>query len=291
MRDAIASQYPDESKNTISNYLGQLYKFVMSMKNGDKVILPSKIAPGRYYVGIISGDCICKLENAPYTHTRKVKWQKESLNKTDLDEDIVHSLGAYLTIFSLTDEQEQRIFKRKTTKVQPKQSDDDDEDEPDTNIEEESRDQITNRILHKFKGAGMQDVVASILKAKGFSTYVSRGADKGIDVLASNGELGFGGTKICVQVKTENTPIEHSVLRDLEGTMRNVGADYGLLVSWSGFRSSIDSEVRDKFFTIKFWDHKKIVDEFLANYDNLDEEIKMKVPLKRIWVIDDQSEL
>ena len=54
--------------------------------------------------------------------------------------------------------------------------------------------------------------------------------------------------------------------------------------AWSGFVSSIESDKRDRFFKIKFWDHKDIVREFLDNYDKLDDWIKAKVPLKKIWV-------
>lgn len=47
------------------------------------------------------------------------------------------------------------------------------------------------------------------MKAKGFTVYHSkRGADGGKDLLAYGGEIGFGSSKICVQVKTQGTPID-----------------------------------------------------------------------------------
>ena len=284
----LSTLYPECNKNSIANQAGQLFSFINMMKVGERVLLPSKIEPGTYHVGKITGDVQYMPDNPPYSHVRSVDWTGEKLYRKDIDADIRNSLGAFLTIFSIKSEMETRLFKNKPIKKK-EEIVEEDESFNDMDLESDALDEITDRILQKFKGQGMQDVVASILRAKGYSTYVSKGADKGIDVLASNGNLGFGGSKICVQVKTEQKPIEHNVLRDLEGTMRNVGADYGLLVSWYGFKSSLDSEKRDKFFTIKFWDSSDIVREFLNNYDKLDDNIRQIVPLKKIWILEDSN--
>ena len=132
----------------------------------------------------------------------------------------------------------------------------------------------------KFKGHKMEDLINEILKAKGFTTFRSpEGADNGVDLLVSNGTLGFGGIKICVQVKTSENPIERNILDQLIGTMSNHSADYGLLVSWYGFKSSVIKEIPKQFFKVRLWD-SKILEELFANYDNLSEEIKAEIPLK-----------
>lgn len=284
LKEALTKIYPDELK-AIPNYTGQLFPFFQTMKIGEKVLLPSKIKLGTIYVGTIKSDCTYQPDNLPYSHIRKVEWSEETILRKNLDADILHSLGAYLTIFRIDEEKEKRIFSTLSTKKKNK-NDDNSEESPNvySNLENDALEQISATIIQKFKGYDMQKVIESIFRAKGYETYVSKGADKGIDVLASNGPLGFGGTKICIQVKTEDHAIGMPVLVELIGTMNNVGADYGLLVSWNGFMSSIDSERRDKFFKIKFWDHKDIVKEFLDNYDQLDDWIKAKVPLKKIWV-------
>ena len=287
-KSTLSKIYPDDKKNTISNYAGQLYTFVHSMNIGDKVLLPSKINPGLFYVGTIQSDCKYTGEE-PYTHTRAVTWDSKTIDKKDLDQDIIYSLGAFLTIFSIDDEKAQRILSKPSSKKK-KESTEQESLEQLINLENDAIEQISSAIIQKFKGYDMQLVIASIFRAKGYETYVSKGADKGIDVLASNGPLGFGGTKICIHVKTEDAPIERPVLTELVGTMKKIDADYGLLVSWSGFKTSLDSEKRDSFFSIKFWDHEDIVREFLDNYEKLDDWIKSKVPLKKIWVIDDDSD-
>ena len=43
-------------------------------------------------------------------------------------------------------------------------------------------------------------------------------------------------------------------------------------------------------FQQMFWTHKEIIEEFLRYYDQMDDEIKELIPLKKIWVVsnDDQ---
>ena len=85
----------------------------------------------------------------------------------------------------------------------------------------------------------MEQLISEILKAKGFTVYHSKqGADGGKDILAAGGEMGFGSPKICVQVKSHDTPVDRPTLDQLGGVMNKVGAEYGLLVSWSGFKQS-----------------------------------------------------
>ena len=113
-----------------------------------------------------------------------------------------------------------------------------------TNIEEASRDAISKYIIQKFQGYKMEQLISEILKAKGFTVYHSKqGADGGKDILAAGGEMGFGSPKICVQVKSHDTPVDRPTLDQLGGVMNKVGAEYGLLVSWSGFKSSVEQEL------------------------------------------------
>lgn len=96
--------------------------------------------------------------------------------------------------------------------------------------------------------------------------------------------------KICVQVKSTDAPVDRSVLDQLGGVMKNVHAEYGLLVSWSGFKSSVINETAKQFFEIRLWTHKEIIKEFLKYYNQMDDEIKELIPLKKIWVVNNNEE-
>ena len=132
----------------------------------------------------------------------------------------------------------------------------------------------------------MTRLVEGILKTQGYTTFVSpAGPDKGIDILAGAGSLGFDHPKICVQVKSGTSPLDRPTLDQLIGTMQNVQADQGLLVSWGGFKSSVEKEEAQQFFRVRLWDQDNLIDKLLDHYDDLDQELQAELPLKKIWTI------
>lgn len=48
-------------------------------------------------------------------------------------------------------------------------------------------------------------------------------------------------------------------------------------------------ERQSEFFKIRLWEKKELVEEFLKNYNKLDEETKSEIPLKQIWVLSDDD--
>ena len=72
--------------------------------------------------------------------------------------------------------------------------------------------------------------------------------------------------------------------------MQNGQADQGLLVSWGGFRLAVGKEKANQFFRVRLWDQDALIDELLAHYDKLDEDLRAELPLKRIWTVAMQEE-
>ena len=62
------------------------------------------------------------------------------------------------------------------------------------------------------------------------------------------------------------------------------------LVSWSGFKSSVEKETASQFFRVRLWDQDDVIEALLENYDKLDEDLKAEIPLKRIWSVTAQDE-
>ena len=106
--------------------------------------------------------------------------------------------------------------------------------------------------------------------------------------MASAGTLRFGNPITCIRVKSTDAPVERIVLDHLGDVMKNFGAEYGLFLSWSESKSSVINETAKQFFKIRLWTHKEMIEEF---YDQMDDEIKELIPLKKIWVVsnDDQQ--
>jgi restriction system protein len=88
-----------------------------------------------------------------------------------------------------------------------------------------------------------------------------------------------------VQVKSQQSPIERTVLDALGGVMKKVNATHGLLVCWGGFKSSIDRDETQQFFHVRLWDADDLIDELLGVYDKLDADLRALVPLKRVWTL------
>lgn len=110
------------------------------------------------------------------------------------------------------------------------------------------------------------------------------GADGGIDIVAGAGPMGFDPPRLGVQVKSSDTSVDVKVLRELQGALKNFGADQGLLVSWGGFTGPLLKEARRMYFEIRLWDAGDIVDNLLRHYEALSPDIQTDLPLKRIWV-------
>jgi len=87
-------------------------------------------------------------------------------------------------------------------------------------------------------------------------------------------DLGFGQPRLCVQVKSQDSPVERVVLDQLIGNMQNFHAEQGLLVSWSGFKQTIEKERASQFFRVRLWSRNDLIENLLAAYDKLDEDLR-----------------
>jgi len=287
----LLERYKDTKSATARNWTGQVWAFVKKMNIGDWIVLPSK-KKASIHIAEITGDYVNVPKNPdPFYHYRTVKWIAKDIPRSNFDQDMLYSFGAFMTICQVKrNDAEDRIKAMKNnnwhTSVNIADTGIDQEALENTDFEQLAKDEIAKYIIQNFKGHGMAKLIESILKAQGFSTYRSpEGPDQGIDILAAPGLLGFGSPKICVQVKTGDSQVDRPTLDQLLGTMQNVNAEQGLLVSWSGFKNSVNREMVNKYFRIRFWDQKSIIEAIIDNYDKLDEDVRAELPLKRIWTL------
>jgi restriction system protein len=298
LSESLAELYSDIGSGTLRNWTGQIFVIAHRMEIGDWVMLPSKFNAS-IHIGKVTGQYVFE-ENAqdPFYHHRQVEWFAKDIPRSSFDQDILYSLGAFMTVCQIhRNDAEQRIKAMAGNNWLPEkqpqpnaQSEDadikDSSADAQVDLEGFSNDQITKLIGRKFKGHRMEALIESILQAKGYVTYHSpEGPDKGIDLLAASGQMGFGEPRICVQVKSGDSQVDRPTLDQLVGAIHNFKADFGLLVAWGGFKASVEKERANQFFKVRLWGQKEIVHEFLANYDKLDEEIKTEIPLKRIWAL------
>jgi restriction system protein len=93
-----------------------------------------------------------------------------------------------------------------------------------------------------------------------------------------------------VQVKSENSPIDRPTVDNLLGVMTKFGAQEGLFVAWGGFKRNVQKELAGSFFRLRLWSQKEVLEQLFAHYDQLDEDFKAELPLKRIWTVAAQED-
>ncbi len=288
----LVKKYDLPKEKTAINWASQIWPIAHRMEKGDWVVLPSKINRTLHFGKIVGDYVYDESLGSPYYHYRDINWFALDIPRDRFDQDILYSLGAFMTVCRIHKNNAEKRIKEMaknnwyTTPKTGIEAIEGNSEDSKIDLDEYIFDQISERIIQKFKGHRMEDLINEILKAKGFTTYRSpEGADHGVDLLASPDTLGFGSPKICIQVKTNDTPIDRTTLDQLIGTMSNYNADYGMLVSWSGFKTSVIREIPKQFFKVRLWDSRTIIQEIFNNYEKLSDEIKSEIPLKKVWML------
>lgn len=286
LEEHYKSVYPDAEKGRISNHVGQIWAFGNRVVVGDLVAVPLK-TQAAVAIGKIASEYQYRTDlGSDLLHTRQVDWVKTDIPRASIDQDLLYSFGAFMTVCQVRrNKAENRILSLIEGKPPPPPDDVGEEDGP-INVEQVGRDQILEHISRKFRGHDLARLVEALLQAQGMFTRRSDpGPDGGVDILAASGPMGFESPKMCVQVKSSDSPADVNVFRSLVGTMESFRADQGLLVCWGGFKRSVWQEAGQAFFRVRLWDQGDLLNGLLQHYDKLPEGLQAELPLKRVWAL------
>lgn len=290
----LLGSYPEKKLGTLKNWAAQLNQFKNEVQPGDLTITPLK-STGQIAIGrVVDG----------YTHadgrhpTRRVVWLNTDVRRDAIKQDLLYSLGASQTICEISrNNAAQRIETLLKLGRDPgdggraiidasQSRTDENMQVDDVDLAQATRDQIVARIGSSFAGHAFTELIAAILRAQGYQARVSPpGGDRGVDIVAGQGSLGFGGPQLVVQVKSGGIVADQPTLQALLGARGDTGAEHGLLVSWSGFTSAVRQRTNELYFKIRLWGQDEILDALFATYDHLPEEIRAELPLRRIWAL------
>lgn len=286
LKDLYERVYPGNKKMALANEVGQLWTFINKIQVNDLIVLPLKL---RYAIAIgrVIGPYQYRTDLSPNIyHARPVKWIKTDIPRTAFEQDLLYSFGACMTVCQiLRNNAEERVLAiLEGKKLQPKETEGIIAEVEERDIEQLARDQILEYLNRKFKGHDLARIVDAVLQAQGYVTRRSEpGPDGGVDILAGAGPMGFSTPRLCVQVKSSQSPADVTILRNLLGSMKTFDAEQGLLISWGGFNQAVLKEARQSFFTVRLWDSGDLLEAILKNYDNLPKDLQAELPLKRIW--------
>lgn len=301
--ELLQQVYPNEKLKRLQNHSSQLWPFANIMQRGDWIVLPSKKQPV-VYVGRITGDYVYNPAGPdPYYHWRSVEWFGQEIPRAYFGQDLLYSFGAFMTICRIQRnnalERLQAMYKNgwqaekissqihaslSSTRLDSSDVSNDAESEPD--LADMAKQQVIRLIESRFKGHELTRLVKAILEAQGYTTWQSpEGADGGADILAGNGVMGFGNQTICVEVKSGNGTVDRPTVDKLLGAMSKFNANHGLFVAWGGFKQHVPRDMASSFFRLRLWSQDDLLEQLFAVYDKLDEELKVQLPLKRVWAV------
>lgn len=307
LRALLETTYPDEKPKKLQNWESQVWPFMRIMAEGDPVVMPLKQRSG-FALGRIKGDYAYSELGGERLHTRPVEWIRE-VSRAAFAQDLQYSFGAFLTVFQVArNDAERRVRAVLSEKLDPALSGQPlptptlkaaavpaegvatSDNEAAIDLEQAAEDAIRFKVATTFKGHRMSVLVAALLETEGYRTVVSpAGADGGVDILAGKGPLGFGSPRLVVQVKSQDSAVDVTVLRELQGVMKQFGAEQGMLVAWGGVTKALAREAQRLFFEVRLWDSGDVIHTLLQNYDRMSNELKADLPLKRIWTLADEG--
>lgn len=300
LRTFYSKIHGDEKLGAIRTNVTQVFSFLNRIQIGDLVALPIRSTASIAF-GRITGNYRYSPDAHPYVkHQRTVEWIGSPIPRSQFDQDLLFTFGAFLTVFrAQRNDAENRVLSMlgkpvatsPTSVAMPPIEEDPLEESVPFNIEGFTQDQLRNYITRKFAGHDLAKLVGEILRAEGYSVMISpEGPDGGVDVLAGGGKTGFEPPLIAVQVKSGSGVTDAPTLRQLQGAMKDFNATHGLFVSWGGFNSGALKASRKTFFSVQLWDSDELMLHLTNCYDNLSDEMKALIPLKRIWALMPESE-
>lgn len=292
--DFLNGQYADQKTGTLQNWAAQLNQLKNEAKDGDLVIVPLKTTK-EIAIGRLTGDYFQAEGTFP---ARKVQWLVTDLPRSAVKQDLRFSLGASQTVCEISrNNAAERFAALAKSRVDPGPN------AGPVNVEFTSessaldaalavdladfaRQQIEQHIEANFAGHRFTELVAAILRAQGYQAEVTPpGPDRGVDIVAGKGALGFEGPRLVVQVKSGSVVADQPMLQGLLGCIQDTRADNGLLVAWSGFTTPVGRRENELYFRVRLWGRDDVLDAIFSVYEQLPEEIRADLPLKRLWTL------
>jgi restriction system protein len=262
--------------------LSILYRFTHDIKIGDGVITydPSKRI---YHIGEITSDYIYDSTNSEWPNIRKVKWEKE-ISRDRLSTNTKNTLGSTLSLFKVPDEVVDELQGKPIEQGVPVKPDENDieEDFIFEDYQAKSIEFIKDKISN-LDWEELQRLVAGLLRAMGYKTKISpKGSDLGKDIVASPDGFGLEQPRIVVEVKhRQGSPMGSQEIRSFLGGRHK--DDKGLYVSTGGFTKDAKYEADRASIPLTLMDIDSLVLEILNNYEQMDVETKMLLPLKKVY--------
>ncbi len=312
LKALVSAAYRGSKPGKISNFVGQLWALTNVIKPGDIIVLPLKTTK-QIAIGVCtSGYQYRANEPTDRRHTIGVDWKRDDVPRLALKDDLLNTINGAMTIFQAANNNAAaRLQKVLDAGTDPGASDlsgsaakptphgstttadsgDADPVDPSPAITLEAiRDRLRTHLVENFGQHKLTALVAEILRARGYVCEVSPpGPDGGVDIIAGSGPLGLDSPTVVIEVKSEQGQIGIGVFNGLSGAVKINQADQGLLVAWGGLAKPAEQARLNQRTVLRVWDAEDVTDQLLSVYDRLPDEVRAAIPLKRAWVLVDET--
>lgn len=308
VRQLVDHAFPGDHPQRLAVFAGQLLAFRQAIQPGDLIVMPLKTKPGYLVFGRCAGGyAYDPAALSDRRHFLPVDWQPEPVSRTVLKDDLLAMVNGAMTVFSPSRNNAavrlEAVAKggvdpgtgftslSKGPGPSPTPTVVSVLEPPQVPTLDAIRDRVRARIVEHFGQHKLTHLVADILTALGFVCEVSpAGPDQGIDIRAGRGALGLDAP-IIVEVKSEPTPVGATVMRGLHSAMSKNNAQQGLLVAMGGITGPAKKEFESLRTIMQVWDAEALLDQLFATYHLLPEPTRAALPLKQVWVLDDDTEV
>ena len=283
IKKALLEKYPNNYKS-VPVWASMLDNFANKMNIGDFVITYDS-SLRVYYVAKIVGNYAFMKKYKDLPNVRKVEWDKKTVSRDLLSVTAKNYLGASQTLFSVYKDIETE-FKNILTgkKIQEKtENEKEQENEQQTgNFFENSVELLKDKIL-TLAPEEMEVLVKEILTAMGYIARLTpRGADRGVDVIASKDGLGLEDPRIFVEVKHREGQMGAQNIRSFMGGRKK--GDRCLYVSTGGFSKDAKYEADRSEIPLTLIDLNMLVNLIVLHYDKFRAEGRVLLPLRKIYL-------
>jgi restriction system protein len=306
VRQLVDHAYEGDHPQRLAVFAGQLWAFRHTVQPGNVIVMPLKTRPGYLAFGRCAGGYAFDPDSpGDRRHFIPVDWQPEPVSRAVLKDDLLAMVNGAMTVFSPSrNEAARRLEAVASGGVDPgigvpipvtvpgrsPSAAAGVLDPPQVPTLDAIRDRVRARIVEDFGQHKLTHLVADILTALGYVCEVSpAGPDQGIDIRAGRGPIGLDAP-IIVEVKSEPTSVGATVMRGLHSAMSKNNAPQGLLVAMGGITGQAKKEFESLRTMIQVWDAEVLLDQLFATYHLLSETTRAALPLKQVWVLDDDSE-
>lgn len=274
LKEIATKIYGDKSNSSIGKDVGQIFTFIKSIKLNDVVlvvdsanrkVLIGRVLSAHNYKPKWNDDC-------DYNNRRDVEWIKE-VSRDDFSQKMKYSLGSLLSIFNLSDYESeiQTILTGKVINLSKERD----------KIEGEKIVKYVLDKLHDLDGGTFEKFVTDLLNIIGFEAANTQlVSDGGVDVIGELNAENLVKVTLRVQVKRVNGSIGRPIVQNLRGTLST--GEHGAIITTSFFaKQAIEEAEAENKIPITLVDGKLLVDIILKYYDQLDDNYKKLLNLKR----------